>query len=44
MDIGFHIRWYWNSLRYKLGLTQFSPSMHEISRVMFGKKKQGTWK
>ncbi len=30
----FFFRWYWNSLRYRLGLTNLSPAGHEFRRMM----------
>ncbi len=30
----FWIRWQWNTLRYKLGLTHLSPAGHEFRRIM----------
>ena len=30
----FWLRWHWNALRYKLGLTLLSPTGHEFMRMM----------
>jgi hypothetical protein len=29
----FHIRWAWNIVHYRLGLTHMSPALHEARRM-----------
>lgn len=33
-NIKYCFRWYWNSIRYKLGFTELSPQGHEFKKIM----------